>query len=299
MISTLPRYSLESYIASVSVEERRQSNALWRRYSHRPGLVDLRGYSYDVNSMSYVQSRTGGHIPNREISIDVVRFSQGIRDEQRALTILAINNRISQQEWYEENLRLMKLSYLASLEVANGDQEDNSELLLLLLLLFFTRFNRLAEQISIGEIELDRTVLNRVGMYGLNNKTLYENRRLYAARREGFSEARRIPGPSEHCKEGTRPGCDELIKEGWMPIAKMVPLGETTCLSNCQCSLEFRNRVPSVVSNLPLMQNNSFIRVHDNSGKLLFMFNPREMKIEIKHKWHSSPVTIDLTKYRR
>lgn len=303
MISVLPDYSLKNYITSYSIEENRQSHALWRRYTSRPGLIDLKNYSYDVNSFSYVDLRTGRHIPNRQITIDAVRFSQGMRDEQRALTTRAINGQITQQEWYEENLRLMKLSYSASIDVASGQQkEDNSsEAILLLLLLFFIRFNRLAQSIDSGETLLNKSVLGRVGLYGLNNKSVFENKRLQVAKREGFSECRRIPGPSEHCQDGERPGCDELIQKGWMPISEMVPLGETTCLSNCQCSLEFRNRVPSVLSSINLFHRNNsgFMRVENKAGKLLFMFNPENMQIEIKHKWQDAPVVIDLTKYRR
>lgn len=301
MITVLPDYSLKSYISSYSLEDKKQSYTLWHKYASRSGVIDLKGYSYDASSMSYVDKRSGRHIPNRQITLDTLRLAQGMRDEQRALTQKAINQTISQQEWYEENLRLMKLSYLASIDVASGTQKEdnNSETLLALLLLLFMRFNKLAQGIDLGQIKLDKSILTRVGMYGLNNKTVYENRRLQIAKRNGYSECRRIPGPNEHCQDGIRPGCDELIRQGWMDISKMVPLGETTCLSNCQCSLQFRNKSFSI-SNAPVIGNKShFVRVRDSYGKLLFMYDASSNSIQIKHKWHSFPVLVDLSQYKK
>lgn len=301
MINLLPDYALHNYITSYSLEERRQAHALWRANTARPGLIDSRQYQYDRTSLQYRDmSRGGRYIPDNQISMDVLRFSHGMRDEQRRLAQRAINQSITHQEWYDESLRLMKLSYHAAVDVANGDQQDNNnELLLLLLLLFFNRHNNMARQISEGEILLDASILGRVGLYGLNARSVYQNYRLENAKLSGYTECKRIPGPVEHCNNDIRPGCNELIALGWMPISKMVPIGQTTCLAHCQCSLKFRNRVLGIFTPPIINKSSSFVHVYDNNGKLLFKYSPANQQVEIKHKWHSSPVTVDLSRYEK
>lgn len=318
MIQAIPQHALPGFITSYSVEERRQAHALWKKYSAFPSLVDLKNYSYDIKTMRYFDERQQRFIPARQITKDALRFAMGIRDEQRTLAQKAAQQQISEQEWYDESTRLMKLSYRASIDVARGEKDnDNNELLLLLLLVYFLRFNNLAQEINTGSVVLSKTLLeglvfrktinrafiNRAGMYGLNNKAVYENYRLEQAKRFGFAECRRIPGPSEHCNNSERPGCDELIAKGWMSVSQMTPLGQCTCLSNCQCSLEFRGRIFPIelapVIAVGLRNNQaSFVDVYDNFGKLLFRYAPTQNKIEIKHKWHKSPVLVDLHKYK-
>jgi hypothetical protein len=51
----------------------------------------------------------------------------------------------------------------------------------------------------------------------------------------GQRYARRIIDPAaEHCDE-----CPELADRGWVPIEEMVPIGDTTCLTNCRCEIEY------------------------------------------------------------
>jgi len=56
---------------------------------------------------------------------------------------------------------------------------------------------------------------------------------------EGATEVIWLLRPAEHCVD-----CVELADRGWMPIEELrgqVPKdGQTRCLTNCQCDLEFR-----------------------------------------------------------
>jgi hypothetical protein len=53
--------------------------------------------------------------------------------------------------------------------------------------------------------------------------------------------ARRIIDPgAEHCEE-----CPALAARGWIPVEQMVPIGDTTCLMNCRCTIEYSDGATS------------------------------------------------------
>lgn len=77
--------------------------------------------------------------------------------------------------------------------------------------------------------------MSRLAMYGSAARGTYAdlNRRQAAARGEG--ECQNVLGGGESCEE-----CQAETARGWVPAEDMSLPGERTCLSNCQCSLEFR-----------------------------------------------------------
>ncbi len=58
----------------------------------------------------------------------------------------------------------------------------------------------------------------------------------------GFTEARNILSPAEHCrnKPGVTDGCYDIAFLGWMPIRDMPPIGTRTCGQFCKCYLVYR-----------------------------------------------------------
>jgi len=302
MIQIIPRHEIERYLLTYDPEEKRAAHALWKEYTARGDIIDFKHYSYNPENLRYTDARRNRLIPDSQMAVDAIRFSNGIRNALRELAGKKIKQG-DEQGFYDEMLRTMKLSYRATVDVANGGKpidENQKRILTGLLLLYFLRLNRFAEGINSGLTPFSEAILSRVGMYGLNNKSIWENWRYEAARALGYAEARRIPGPTEHCQNSaTRPGCDELIQRGWMPISTMPILGSCTCLSNCQCRLEFRDRTFALYGALEVATNtNSYINVYNHDGKLLFRFDPKGDNIEIKHRWQSKPVIVDLNEYR-
>jgi hypothetical protein len=49
------------------------------------------------------------------------------------------------------------------------------------------------------------------------------------------TEARRVRRASESCQ-----ACIDWARRGWVPIEKMVPIGNLTCRSRCRCFIEYR-----------------------------------------------------------
>jgi hypothetical protein len=65
---------------------------------------------------------------------------------------------------------------------------------------------------------------------------LEARRQAIIAARAGLSEALRVLGPNEHhCPE-----CPPLADLGWVPIADVVPIGQTVCRVYCRCWIEYR-----------------------------------------------------------
>jgi hypothetical protein len=57
----------------------------------------------------------------------------------------------------------------------------------------------------------------------------------------GYTEARRILTPAEHCRtKGHLEGCFEAAARGWMPIREMPPIGTLVCMQFCKCWILYR-----------------------------------------------------------
>jgi len=97
------------------------------------------------------------------------------------------------------------------------------------------RMVRFAAQIAAHQLS-DAQVLARAGMYaGALYGTFANVQTTREASLGGQRFARRIIDPAaEHCDE-----CPELADLGWVPIEEMVPIGDTTCLTNCRCEIEY------------------------------------------------------------
>lgn len=247
---------LERYMTDFSPEEIFQSRQLWRQYSRRPDLIDfengrVRQYAYDKKTLKYYEI-TGGRkreIPIESVKMDVSLFAAKIQDQQRQLMIDMMNGAISPQEWYDQSIRLMKLSYYAVTTVSRGNpggmsEEEKSRLIWLLLFLFLL-LNDTATGIVNGRIKISRRLPVSHGLRGAAIRIIFENWRLTEARRAGYDEARRFLSIAEHCHKSSLPGCVEEAERGWVSIDSVVPLGGCTCRGNCKCYMRYRKSYES------------------------------------------------------
>jgi hypothetical protein len=61
----------------------------------------------------------------------------------------------------------------------------------------------------------------------------------------GYTEAKRVLTPAEHCHNrlgpgGVQEGCYEAALRSWMPIAEMPPIGTLVCGQFCKCYLVYK-----------------------------------------------------------
>ena len=75
----------------------------------------------------------------------------------------------------------------------------------------------------------------RLAMYGAAPRGTYQAMNQRGAVAEGLDQCQNVLGGGESCDE-----CLAETARGWVPADDMSLPGERTCLSNCQCSLEFR-----------------------------------------------------------
>lgn len=92
-----------------------------------------------------------------------------------------------------------------------------------------------ASQIASGEVKFNGWFFNRVGMYAKAGRGTFEKiRRRFNASR-AVAE-RRVLGIADHC-----PDCLEFAGRGWQPVGALPHIGESVCLTFCQCHFEYKN----------------------------------------------------------
>lgn len=97
--------------------------------------------------------------------------------------------------------------------------------------------NNFANEIESGVQRLDGTLVNRSRLYGEQGRVTYYDFARATAIAEGFDEERSKLTPSESCEK-----CVSEDARGWQPIGDIVPIGDRTCLSNCNCFMQYRKK---------------------------------------------------------
>ena len=76
-------------------------------------------------------------------------------------------------------------------------------------------------------------------MYGQAVRPTYFRFASEQLREEGFNAEQNILNPADHCNTGQ--SCVGETARGIVPLGALVPIGNRTCLSNCQCSIRYIN----------------------------------------------------------
>lgn len=194
----------------------------------------------------YVSRRTGRIVSPRQLRGVVDRIVAGSAGNVRAQTQALREGRITLAQWQARMSRELQNLHLATAAQARGGiaQLTQADLDRIRRItgeqhVFLRRF---AEQIDAGEQVLDGTALRRADMYAQAGRNTYHEFSTLNMLDRGFDEVRSILNARESCTVSSRPGCIEEAARGFVPVGEHVPLGERTCLTNCQCSLEFRDR---------------------------------------------------------
>ena len=100
----------------------------------------------------------------------------------------------------------------------------------------FTYLSDWMDDLAAGTAQSTRGMAQRAGMYAQSARNTYDV--LYRAGQveRGFDEERNILNPGESCEL-----CREQTALGWVPIGTLIPIGQRTCLSNCNCVVNYRN----------------------------------------------------------
>lgn len=247
-----PSKETETFLKSMTVADQDAARTLWDTYSGAKGMLDARlgygatGYRYNPEKRSYTRNTDGRIVTDKQMVANIRRVSTGARNQMRKETQQLIAGAVILAVWYSRVRSIMKALYNTIFLVTIGgflfDDNTARNLFYLWVLSQFQYFDRFAADLNKGSASLDGRAIIRAGMYGEAGNGMYQNMVMEQKKQDGYKEARRILGDNEdHCEDsGTRPGCIELAKQGWIPIDLMIPIGDATCLSNCHCTIAYR-----------------------------------------------------------
>jgi|SRR6185503_6680257 len=227
---------------------------LWDGYSGLPGLLDATrgrrgkrsGYTYDPATGKYYWTGTSQAVSEQRLRTAVKRVSDEASLRMRKETQQLIAGIILLTVWYSSMRSLMNALYRTIFTVSIGgfafEDDTARNVFYALVLAQFSWLDNFAAQVRSGAQALNGSAITRAGMYGMYGNGLDQNIKLYHAHEQGYTEAKRVLGPTEdHCHDaGIRQGCQELAHKGWMPLGDMVPIGDATCYSNCLCRIVYR-----------------------------------------------------------
>lgn len=228
---------------------------LWDSSSGARGMLDAMPASRGVRNgwiwdgEHYRRTSSGRIVSDRELRNYVRKISKATRDGMKKETQQLIAGAIIGAVWYSRTRNLLKTLYHTVWLIGIGgflfDDDLQRNLFYAFCLIQFIRHDNFARQLNTGEQALDGSATSRAGMYGTAGNSVYQNVGLDRAKKRGYIEGRRILGPNEnHCEDtGERPGCIDEALKGWQPIARVLPIGEAACYTNCLCHIEYRRRV--------------------------------------------------------
>jgi hypothetical protein len=174
------------------------------------------------------------------LSISSSYIETGLSKNIAALTQRMLDGKLSLSEWQIRMGTSLKESHIINMLIGRGGRgaatlSDYGRVGNILRWDEYRHLQMFAEEIKAGSLS-DAQILARVKMYANSTKKSYWIGRDGAMLDAGFTTERRILHPAEHC-----PDCIGYAEQGWMPIGTLPEPGEgSVCLSNCQCTKEYR-----------------------------------------------------------
>ena len=100
----------------------------------------------------------------------------------------------------------------------------------------FTYLSDWMDDLAAGTAQASRGMAQRAGMYAQSARNTFDVTYRAGQALRGFDEERNILNPGESCDL-----CREQTALGWVPIGTLIPVGQRTCISNCNCVVNYRS----------------------------------------------------------
>ena len=197
-------------------------------------------YGWSESAGRYIDLSTG-----RLISSSAVRDALEQVMEQGAINMhnlseQLVNGEISLSSWQSSMMQEIKISHIAASTSAQGGfaqmtQSDfgfaGSQIKKQ-----YEYLDKFANQIASGEQQLNGQIVYRADLYGQAPRGTYEAQRQRLEVANGMEEERRIlEKDGANCED-----CIAAADEGWQPIGTLPQIGDSVCLTNCRCEMEYR-----------------------------------------------------------
>lgn len=190
----------------------------------------------------YIDAR--GHVVSgKAVRIALDKTLESSSRNMQALSQQLKDGQLTLDEWRAGMVREVKMSHMASTAAAKGGwaqvTDADNQRAGGFLRWQYDRLNKFAKQIESGEQKLDGRFMQRSQMYGQAARTTYDATQRHDMVSKGFDQERNILDPmAEHC-EGDN-SCVVETAKGWVPIGKLVRVGQRRCLTHCRCRIEYR-----------------------------------------------------------
>lgn len=210
-------------------------------------------YWWDRKRLCYVDYDTGEPVDPRKVRAWVLALILASRAKLMDLGRALQTGAISKAEWQALTTgEIKKLHTTAAVLAAGGDQNLSPDVLDKLEereAFQFEKLNEFAADVPENVIERDGTIAARAGMYAMAAVATFVNiERMGVLDRIGqLTGAGGILGIDVEVIEqrvlGSHAPCDDCeayAAMGWQPYGTLPELGDSICLSNCQCEFEYR-----------------------------------------------------------
>lgn len=199
-------------------------------------------YTWDERSRQYYDER-GKPISQGEVrrrGLRVVNKSKAALEE---LSNKLIEGEISHAEWVVGMREGVKATHSATVQLAYGGKESMGPVergrLGVMIREQYKHLGAFALEVESGVVTGD-AVRARASMYAGAAWGSHEASVREREKGAGATEERSFLEPeATHCQD-----CFDEAGRGWVPIDSLIPIGERTCLANCQCNMEFRAMSP-------------------------------------------------------
>ncbi len=201
-------------------------------------------YRWNQAAGRYISSN-GRFVGQQIIRTELDKAIDNVTDRLVSLSRDFRNGVIDGRTWQIQSMSLIKETHLlgAALEKGGWNQLTQSDFGRVGQIIRgeYGYYNNLIKQLESGQQKLDGTLDSRMRLYGQAGRDTYHVFEREDRFAQGYDLERRILHGRDSCKTSKRPGCREEAAKMWQPIGKMVPIGSCTCLSNCRCSVSYRN----------------------------------------------------------
>ena len=202
-------------------------------------------YRWNAAAGRYIAT-SGRFVPQQTIRLELDKVMDNITEQMVSLSQQFRAGTIDGRSFQVESMRLIKQTHLAAGAMEKGGWANMTQAdfgrVGQIVRQEYAYFNNLISQIENGTQRLDGTLDNRIRLYGQAGRGTYHKFEREDRVVQGYDQVKRVRNARDSCRASkTRPGCVEEAARGFVLLAELVMIGQTTCLSNCRCDLVYLN----------------------------------------------------------
>lgn len=204
-------------------------------------------FAYSEATQRYRDGATGRFVAQRTVNSAVDEVIGGAAQRLIGITQQLQSGTITLAEWQGRMVAELKPLHVGAAAIGRGGwaqmQPSDWGWTGSVLRKQYAYLRNFAHDIATGHQPLDGRLLSRAALYAQAARGTQREMQRRTATVIGREQERNMLGAADrHCAT-----CLECTARGWVGIGTLPAVGSRTCLSNCRCSLQFRE-VPMPMS---------------------------------------------------